>query len=284
MAHTHFFGSLLSLLGFGVPWDNSNCIKRSDTRRQNNFDLSTPHPVTFDFSRGDRQSFDVTIPAHSPWTPVRTFHLEAAHCITLETLGGRSWVMWENIERGSGSTMANAGYRLPQQPREYLTWGNQEPSTEQSARVTTTAADNDVDIQLYRTLCSVVQDAQLYFSLCSTPLWIRLLYAALGLIPYYGRAARERLILVALYVQLRVTFCRNDCWTDQGTVRIDWYWWTAPPWVWKFQAWTTIVISQATLRLLYGLGRVALGMKESYDEYNVLPDSVDLSKLQREKW
>ncbi|KAH8817182.1 hypothetical protein F5884DRAFT_853608 [Xylogone sp. PMI_703] len=276
MTHTHIFDSWLSLLGFGGARENSHCIKRSDTRRQDVFDLLRPYPVSIDFSKGNQQSFDVTIPAQSQWSSVRIFHLDTANCVAVKTLSGRSWVMWENIERGSGSTMANAGYSLSQYPRQYLTWGSQERSIEQSLRVTTAAApDNNINVQLYRTLCSVVQDAQLYFSLCSTPLWIRLLYAALGLIPYYGRAAKERLILIMLYVQLRVIFYKNDCWTDQGQIRIDWYWWTAPPWVWKFQAWTTIVISQGTLRLLYGIGRVILGMKESYTEYNVLPNSME---------
>lgn len=125
------------------------------------------------------------------------------------------------------------------------------------------------DVQLYRTLCSVTLDAEIYYSLCTTPLWIRLLFVIFGHPPFYGKAFKERLIRLALYIQLRVIFYRNDCWPVYGTVRIDWYWWTTPDWVWKFQAWTTVLISQMTLCLLYWLGRIALGIRESYYEYNV---------------
>lgn len=165
---------------------------------------------------------------------------------------------------------------MNQLPRRFLSWGSNDREIVQSARVT-------ADAQLYHTLCSVIQDAELYFSLCTTPLWIRVLYTALGWIPYYGNVAREGLIGLALYIQLRVIFYKNDCWTDQGTVRIDWYYWTAPEWVWKFQGWSTVVISQATLSLLYWLGRFMLGMRESYNKYNVLFDSLDWSERYGDK-
>jgi len=281
MAHAHVLDPLLSLLGLGGA-PSSNCVGRSDTRRQDIFNLSWPHPVTFDFSSSDdwpTPSFKVTIPGGSAWTPVPTFHLSPARCIALDTTGGWSWLFFENIERGSGWARADPGYHMDQRARYFLLWGNDSKETASSVRVT----PGDGDAQLYRTLCSVVLDAELYFRLCTTPFWIRLLFAALGRIPYYSGAARERLIGLALYVQLRVIFYKNDCWTDQGTVRIDWYWWEAPRWVWGFQAWSMVVISKATSRVLYWLGRVALGMREDYDEYNVIADSVDQSRVQGDK-
>ena len=256
--HAHIFDSVLSRLGVA----SSDCVKRTATRHQHAFDLSRPDPVTFDFSSGDPRSFEVAIPAHSAWSPVLTFHLDAAHCIAIYTLRGWTFLYSESIDRGSGSTRADPGYYLKQMPRSYLQWSNFDAWASSAVQITG-------DAQLYRTLCSVVQDAELYYRLCTTPLWIRLMFVILSHIPFYGKAAKERLIRLALYIQLRVVFYKNDCWTAQGTVRIDWYYWTAPDWVWQFQAWTTVLISQTTLCLLYWLGRLALGMRESYSDYNV---------------
>lgn len=50
--------------------------------------------------------------------------------------------------------------------------------------------------------------------------------------------------------------------------------WVVPEWVWKLQDCSAVVLSQATLCLLYWLGRLMLGMKESYDEYNVAYNPV----------
>ncbi len=134
------------------------------------------------------------------------------------------------------------------------------------------------DVQLYRTLCSVAQDAGLYFELCSTPTWIRELYGIVGWVPYYGALAQRGMVRVALYIQERVVFYKNDCWPDQGMVWIDWYWWTTPRWVWEFQAVTMVVISRATLAVLYWVGRLVLGMRETYEEYEV-PEGWEGEKM-----
>jgi hypothetical protein len=265
--HTHLFDGVSGRLSISSPHDAaSNCVKRSPTRHQHDFDLLRPNPVSFDFSTGDPLSFEVTIPAGSAWEHEGTFHLDPAQCIAIDTLRGWTWVTFNSLEGRSGSTRTDPGYHYSQTPHSFLQWGNHDQETAQAVRVTG-------DVQLYRTLCSVTQDAELYYRLCTTPLWIRLLFATLGHTPFYGKAAQERLIHLALYIQLRVIFYKNDCWPDHGTVRIDWYWWTAPDWVRKFQAWTTVLISQTILCLLYWLGRIALGLRESYYEYNVPIDT-----------
>lgn len=82
MALANVLHALLSSLGMGSVLNRSKCAKRSDTR---------PHPVVFDFSRGDRRSLEVTIPAHSKWAPERFFQLDPRHCIALDMLGGWAW-------------------------------------------------------------------------------------------------------------------------------------------------------------------------------------------------
>ncbi len=239
---------------------SDQCQRRTVTRTQPLFRLSYPQPVIFDFSRRDRHTFEVTIPASSRWGPIPTFHLREASCIKVFTYSGMCSVFSQSILRGSGTTVGPPGMLFAQPVREYLVWANHGQTTPASVLVT-------ADVQLYRTLCSVAQDAERYFHLCSTPAWIRALYEVLGWVPYYGDLAQKGLVRAVLYVQVRAVFYKNDCWPYQGKIWIDWYWWTTPRWVLYFQAWTTVLISRGTLAALYWVGRLVLGIRESYEEY-----------------
>ncbi len=266
-----FFGLAVLLLGrvlahlmhsrLGIRSDQ--CQRRTDTRTQPVFRLSYPQPVIFDFSRRDRHTFEVIIPASSRWGPIPTFHLREASCIKILTYSGLCSVVAENILGGGGTTVGPPGTLFSQPVHQYLIWRNYGQRTPASVLVT-------ADVQLYRTLCSVAQDTERYFHLCSTPAWIRLVYKVLGWIPYYGKLAQEGLVRAALYVQVRAVFYKNDCWPYQGKIWIDWYWWTTPRWVLYFQAWTLVLISRGTLAVLYWIGRLVLGMRESYEEYTLV--------------
>lgn len=260
----------------------SQCTNRTDTRSTTIFNLEQrpDKPVVFDFSRRDPHSVDVTIPAGSKWRNLPTFHRLPSSCMTLHTLGGWTDLFFRDVFMNSGSIRDSKGSDWPQRPYEMLTWNISVHVTgrySSSVRLFT-------DAQLWRTECSVIQDSERYFSLCTTPLWLRTLYWIARMIPgNVGGSIRRTMVDAALYVQLRAIYYNNDCWTYQGCIRIDWYWWLqTPKWVWEFQGRTAIVISQVILGACYWIGRLVLGMRASYEEYEVQVEAQAQAQAEEE--
>lgn len=123
--------------------------------------------------------------------------------------------------------------------------------------------------QVDHVILSAVQDAELYFKLCSTPIWLRLLYAATKTV---SSAAADGLARRVLWVQLRSIFLRHDIWEFRGTCtffKMFWPFMNEPDWVKRFELWSEHFRSRQFLRLNFWLGRIFLGMESDYPQYNL---------------
>jgi hypothetical protein len=130
-----------------------------------------------------------------------------------------------------------------------------------SVRLSGTIASRVLD----HILCSLVQDAEVYFCLCTTPAWIRALYAVTRSTP----RLREILIRRLLWVQIRATLHIHDFIEDHGTITIfEWINpWSPPSWVHPFQERMRVFISSGISGFNYWLGRMVLGMSTGCKEY-----------------
>jgi hypothetical protein len=178
-------------------------------------------------------------------------------CISFETLSG----CWDI----GSARFGRPGVWGPQRPKTWIRFGK-DPTGTQPA--TAKILGSERTRQLYHTLCSVVQDAEVYFSLCSTPLWVRVSYSMASRIP----AVKEWMIQKVLWIQVRTILYKNDFWEDHGTCWIfrRFYWMNPPAWVGEFERWSQFAISRVVLGLNYWLGSMTFGMSASYEEYKLV--------------
>lgn len=118
-------------------------------------------------------------------------------------------------------------------------------------------------------IVSAVQVARIFFKLCSTPVWLRLVYAASNAVSPRGANALARRIL---WVQIRTMLFCHDTWEYRGRCRIFrifWPFFNEPDWVRKFERWSEEYASWQFLRLNYWLGCTFLGMKPEYPGYQM---------------
>lgn len=250
------------------------CQHRTDTRSQTvfrlsrfyvakrraNYVLSERDVIVFDFQRA-RPNLFLEIPRGSQWYSVRHMHFTAEMCISIHALSGR----WFLGEMRAWNPPVLWG---PQRPQQWMDFGHDDPSKNAA---TAELIGSERTLQLYHTIASVVQDAEVYFSLCTTPLWVHGVYFLLRLIP----SAQNWMVQRVLWIQLRMIFYRNDFWESHGACYIfRWLYWMNPPqWVLEFEAWSEFCISRIVQGLNYWLGRTLFGMSDSYREYVLVDDS-----------
>jgi hypothetical protein len=246
------------------------CKRRTNTQNQMRFTLSrfyvakpkahytltNKDVVTFDFKLSKPNIF-LEIPEGSKWYSVYHTHFTEEMCISLETLSG----YWEI---GSAS-FHRPGVWGPLPPKIWTGFGKGFPGTRPA---TAKILGSEGTRQLYHTLCSVVQDAEVYFSLCSTPLWVRVSYSMASRIP----ALKEWMVMKVLWIQVRTIFHKNDFWEDHGTCWFfrRFYWMNPPAWVTEFESWSQFAASRVVLSLNYWLGSMTFGMSASYEEYKIV--------------
>lgn len=118
-------------------------------------------------------------------------------------------------------------------------------------------------------IVSAVQVARIFFKLCSTPVWLRLVYAASNAVSPRGANALARRIL---WVQIRTMLFCHDTWEYRGRCRIFrifWPFFNELDWVRKFEWWSGEYASWQFLRLNYWLGCTFLGMNPEYPGYQM---------------
>jgi hypothetical protein len=185
------------------------CHSRTNTTKQQVFNLKRPHPVSYEFQTLS-PSIKITVPRSSKWSSVNHHHFNISNCESIRSLSG-TWSIsslpyykqWEE-----GTSICTHCVRT-QQPREYMSWGPYMPTNDSSMNLT-------APVQFYRTVCSVTQDADRYFRQCDTPLWLRSIYTSTYLLPILGGGVREWMINTALGYQLRVIYEKNDFWPYAG--------------------------------------------------------------------
>lgn len=156
-----------------------------------------------------------------------------------------------------------------------------EPEAEGSASLRLEAS-----VPFYRTVCSVVQDADNFFRFCTTPLWLRSMYHATYVLPFVGAKIRESMINTVLWYQLRVVYEANDFWTYEWEIPyLKWYELTHPDWARKKQIESRYWITKKVVKGASWVGRRMMGMKESYVEYEAdvgddLPELEGIFKVE----
>lgn len=247
------------------------CASRTDTRRQTEFkDLKrfylpsrvhgTPKwPLLVTFRFEEDGSILIEIPVGSYWGTVEICHHTQEMCRALDLISG-DWAVSGYIATGpvegppeipngwQGILMRSGAARIVNQLRRY----GSEPAR-----------------QLDHMIVSAVQDAELYFKLCSTPLWLRILYAATNTMSAQLADILARRIL---WIQIRTMFYCHDTWEFRGCCMIFRYYYpflNHPRWVAEFETWSEHFMSRQFLRLNHWVGCTILGMRPDYTEYRL---------------
>ncbi|ATY64012.1 LysM domain protein [Cordyceps militaris] len=234
-----------------------SCATRTDTRCQTRFEnlehfytprgdaarYKWPTLVTYEFE-ADGDSILIEVPAGSFWGLPAVRHHTQEMCREVYMVSG-NWAIGQFMGGGpvrGPPELPNLFQRIviryapAQRPSQIRRFGSKK------AR------------QLDHMIVSAVQDARVYFKLCSTPLWLRLVYAALSALSPHAADTLARRIL---WVQIRTMFFCHDTWEFRGTCmifRIFWPFFNEPDWVRKFEDWSEGYKSRQFLRLNYWLG------------------------------
>ena len=217
--------------------------------------------VTLEFPENASTDVIVDIPIGSGWYSPQTCHCTQAMCRRIETLNG-IWLI-------GNSRWSIPGEGPSEHPRLFRSIGAIYGPTKEVTRAR--LFGSQPARQLDHVLASAIQDAEIYFSLCSTPLWLRLLYFSTKKL---SPKAADVLARRVLWIQIRCIFFHNDTWEYRGTCRIFQYifpFFSAPPWVAKFEDWSKHFMSEQFLRTNYWVGYALFGMRPWYAEYELLP-------------
>jgi hypothetical protein len=215
------------------------CRPRKNTTRQAIFDLTHgTHPgfVSYDF-QSLAPSIVVTVPRSSNWYSLLHYHEKPKNSASLLVLSG-PWSI--------GTTICHAGCETSESPFSYTSWG---PYWYGDFRATSASLSYKAPVPFYRTMCSVMQDADVYFKLCETPLWLRTMYISTYLNPLLGSWLRERMIKTALWFQLQVVYETNDFWPYVWEIPFTaWYLLDPPQWAIDWRERSKYVISEGVVR------------------------------------
>ncbi|TQV92117.1 LysM domain-containing protein [Cordyceps javanica] len=247
----------------------TNCVARTDTRHQTRFEnlrrffipdgsrgSKLPNLVTFEFQK---DAVIVEVPAGSFWSYPRVCHHTQEMCGQFYILSG-----WWYLD---GFLSGVPGEAPPERLHSWRSFHNSHAPATTTAQIRVSGSEKAR--QLDHLIASAVQDAEVYFKLCSTPLWLRLVYAAARAV---SPAAADLLARRVLWVQIRAMFFRHDTWEYRGRCTVFRWWYAflnAPDWVIKFEEWSEYYASKQFLRLNYWLGHVCLGMEAEYEQYTI---------------
>lgn len=239
-------------------------MDRTNTTSQSAFVLTGTASVSFDFSRLDHMR--ITIPAGSTWRVRYHWHQHDHGCKGIQTLKGQI-VLWQSRYPSSGFPTIGGGVTRIFKPTERIGWWSKDWPKEPEELIVIL----DADETLYRNTCSATLDAELFPHLRSTPLWLRLFFAALALWP----SAHQGLVRRMLWVQIQAIYHFHGYYEYHGGLPFASWWmffhfldWKAPPdWILQLQWKSQTLCSRVTQALCYWSGRMLFGMKGEYVEY-----------------
>lgn len=200
-------------------------IERSKTTNINSFEFEYPvsvEPVKYDFSRPNAYIVKITIPSKnkkSNWRCGWHFHLQAESCETIQCTSRSTIIILredplQQPQNGIITLAPNAEYVV--RPGEHISWSAEEETHDDKKDcvvILTASKDNAEKMtRFYRTVASVMLDAQKYFTLESTPFKLCRFY-------YKSPAARQRfMVRFFLHIQLNVVYYENDYWPHYGCI------------------------------------------------------------------
>lgn len=249
-----------------------SCASRTNTRHQTKFESSErylipgeaaraserPGLVTFEFEE-DGDGLLIQVPVGSWWRTVTARHRTQAMCREVDLISG-DWAI-----RGFYASIPLRG-----PPEKSNFWYDIQVMYGPAERLCQLRrSGSERAWQLDHMILSVVQDAAVYFKLCSTPVWLRLVYAAANVISPHAADVLTRRIL---WIQIRTMFFCHDMWEYCGRCkifRIFWPFFNEPEWVRRFELWSEEYMSRQFLRFNYWIGYALLGMKPEYSGYEM---------------
>lgn len=255
---------------------------RARTGTQSKFNLLHPHPVAYDFANQGADELKIIVPPYSAWTCSTHWHDTVQACETLTAYEGHFYIFLYYLSPRGASGSVNgvgkgpAGFEMTIAPGQAVRWDKNLHMETAGETLVFSLRGNAKAHNFYRQLCSVNQDAETYFRLSSTPLWLRILYQALGWAPYIGAWMRAWLVERLLWVQLRVIYAENDYLEDEGHIPYTWPWCLLPfppsfyDILLDMEYRSRIRISKLVQKTFHLLGTSVFGMKASYDEYEMV--------------
>ena len=243
-------------------------MDRTNTTGYDSFTMPPPDPVGFEFIAPHQ--IRITIPRGSTWSTDSHWHSpDKENCLLLRQDKGRVIFAYHD-ERGGGPIMMGSG-PFYFQAGKWTYWERKRSSkdkTKEDIVVTLVVRDDS----LYRNLCSATLDAQKFPCFETTPIWLRGFFILLKLFP----PARKWLIGRMLYIQQQAIYYNYGYFHYHGGINIvDWWnffhpfeWGMYPRWMKPYQYRSQLFFSKAVQAAYYWTGRLFLGMKGDYPQYN----------------
>lgn len=245
-------------------------MQRTNTTNKMLFNLPAPASVTLDFTI--LNNIRISIPQDSSWKVSSHWHSPGReNCQRLHVEAGRFQVGYHKEPRTGGSVYGAGDFTF--KPGYWTTWSKEEQTAVRESAVRDTVIILTVASEgLERNICSAILDADIFPELATTPVWLRLIFRALRLLP----SARRWLVRRICYVQLQVIRCEYGCWEYHGGINaLRWWQWTHPFDIGRHPAWTVSLqyqsqklFSRLAQGLYHGMGTILLGMRGDYPEYN----------------
>lgn len=252
-------------------------MHRTNTTNLKTITVPLPDAATFDFASPD--AIHITIPPYSTWAMPLHWHPSErdtpaaaataattvpAACRSVTSLSGRLHVYVATSLWGSYDKLGSTGMSVKFKPGQRVAWNRLKPH----AAVPLTVA-LEADHALWRNVSSAVIDAPIFPRLSSTPWWVKSLFAILTFLP----SLRDRLLNLALWVQLQTIFFAHDFHVHHGYIPVTWPWIAQPfggrppAWAERLQVQSFYLIARVVMTWAYWFGILFLGMKGEYVEY-----------------
>lgn len=248
-------------------------MHRTNTADLTTITLPLPRTATFNFSPSSPApaspgAIRITIPPSSPWRMPIHWHPSETNaddtivpaCQSVACVSGSLCVY---TSTGIFRNSHRLGFqRVKFRPGERVAWY---PNN----KTVPLTVDLVADHTLWRNIGSAILDRDIFPRLFSTPLWLRVLFAILTIMPSW----RNKLLDLILWIQLQTIFFAHDFRLFHGRIPFTWPWvaqpfgGTPPAWATRLDWRSGHIIAWAVMTLTYWAGTLFLGMKGEYVEY-----------------
>lgn len=242
-------------------------MNRTDTIPRTSFTLPYPNAATFDFIA--QHQIRVTVPANSTWRTETHWHSpEQENCLLLHTEQCEIHFGWYKEPRTGADIFGPGNFDF--RPGCWTYWSRISDPGEAPQKIVVIFVVRDAS--LYRNTCSAILDAERFPYLSTTPLWLRGVFVALGVLP----TARQWLVRWMLYVQLQTIYYEYGYWQYHGGINALSWWqsvftWSIgehPRWTVPLEYQSQKIFSKVVQGAYSWMGRSLFGMKADYPQYN----------------
>lgn len=258
-------------------------MHRTNTTDLTTITLPLPRMASFNFSPSlPAPAIRITIPPASLWRMPLHWHPSETNgddtiipaCQSIACISGSLCVYSSTGVFRNSHRLGSEGMRVKFKPGEHVTWY---PTKNLNKKTPSLTVDLVADHTLWRNIGSAILDRDIFPQLFSTPLWLRVLFAVLTIIPSW----RNKLLDLILWIQLQTIFFAHDFRLFHGLIPFTWPWITQPfggrppAWATRLQWQSGYIIAWAVMTLAYWAGTLVFGMKGEYIEYTPRSGQAD---------